>query len=69
MSTENNGSAVYNILAFNFAGQKTASGILKEIKASGALEGITSWHRPWSSRTRKARPMYTSRATAALALS
>ena len=32
-------SAVYNILAFNFAGQKTASDTLKQIKASGALDG------------------------------
>jgi uncharacterized membrane protein len=32
-------SAVYNILAFNFAGEKTAEETVKEIKESGALEG------------------------------
>lgn len=39
MSTDNNGSAVYNILAFSFVGQKTASSLLKDIKSSGALAG------------------------------
>jgi len=32
-------SAVYNILAFNFAGQDTAKEIVKEIRSSGLLEG------------------------------
>jgi len=32
-------SAVYNILAFNFAGEKTAEETVKEIKKSGALDG------------------------------
>ena len=32
-------SALYNILAFNFAGEKTAEETVKEIKKSGALEG------------------------------
>ncbi|MFN2125185.1 MAG: DUF1269 domain-containing protein [Candidatus Promineifilaceae bacterium] len=32
-------SAVYNILAFNFAGEKSAEETVKEIKKSGALEG------------------------------
>jgi uncharacterized membrane protein len=32
-------SAVYNILAFNFAGEKTAEETVSEIKKSGALEG------------------------------
>lgn len=32
-------SAVYNILAFNFAGKDTASETVKQIKKSGALEG------------------------------
>jgi uncharacterized membrane protein len=32
-------SAVYNILAFNFAGEDTAKETVKEIKKSGALEG------------------------------
>ncbi|MEZ4518716.1 MAG: DUF1269 domain-containing protein [Chloroflexota bacterium] len=32
-------SAVYNILAFNFAGEKSAEEAVKEIKKSGALEG------------------------------
>jgi uncharacterized membrane protein len=32
-------SAVYNIVAFNFAGQDTASETVVAIKASGALEG------------------------------
>lgn len=32
-------SAIYNILAFNFAGEKTAEETVKEIKKSGALEG------------------------------
>ena len=34
-----NSSAVYNILAFAFEGQDTASQIVKEIKSSGALDG------------------------------
>jgi len=33
------GSAVYNILAFTFAGQDTANQTVKAIKSSGALEG------------------------------
>ncbi|MCB0001360.1 MAG: DUF1269 domain-containing protein [Anaerolineales bacterium] len=32
-------SAIYNILAFRFAGQKGASDAVSEIKASGALDG------------------------------
>ena len=32
-------SAVYNILAFNFAGQDTAKETVKQIRSSGALEG------------------------------
>ena len=32
-------SAVYNIVAFNFAGKDTAKETVKEIKKSGALEG------------------------------
>ncbi|MFN2136190.1 MAG: hypothetical protein ACK2UK_09565, partial [Candidatus Promineifilaceae bacterium] len=32
-------SAVYNILAFNFEGEKTAEETVKEIKESGALDG------------------------------
>ncbi|MCB8984869.1 MAG: DUF1269 domain-containing protein [Ardenticatenaceae bacterium] len=32
-------SAVYNILAFNFAGEDTAKETVKEIKKSGVLEG------------------------------
>jgi hypothetical protein len=32
-------SAVYNILAFTFQGQKTADQTVKDIKSSGALEG------------------------------
>ena len=35
MSNEQTGSAIYNILAFNFAGQKTASDTLKQIKVIG----------------------------------
>lgn len=37
--SEKEKSAVYNILAFNFAGEKSAEEAVKEIKASGALEG------------------------------
>jgi len=32
-------SAVYDILAFNFAGQDTAKETIKEIHSSGVLEG------------------------------
>ena len=39
MSNGNNGSAVYNILAFTFDGQKTANQTVQDIKSSGALEG------------------------------
>ena len=39
MGKDKQSSAVYNILAFNFAGQDTANETVKEIKASGALEG------------------------------
>lgn len=39
MSNGSNGSAVYNILAFTFAGQDTANQTVKDIKSSGALEG------------------------------
>ena len=39
MSNGSNGSAVYNILAFNFDGQDTANQTVKAIKSSGALEG------------------------------
>lgn len=34
-----NGAAVYNILAFNFAGEDMADENLKDIKSSGALDG------------------------------
>lgn len=34
-----NGAAVYNILAFTFDGQDTATETMKDIKSSGALEG------------------------------
>jgi uncharacterized membrane protein len=39
MGNGSNGSAVYNIVAFTFDGQKTANQTVREIKASGALEG------------------------------
>ena len=39
MGDKDSGSAVYNILAFSFAGQDTASQTMKEIKSSGALDG------------------------------
>ena len=39
MSKQDNSSAVYNILAFTFEGQKTAKQAVKEIKSSGALDG------------------------------
>ena len=40
MSKENKEtSAVFNILAFNFDGEKTAAETVKEIKKSGALDG------------------------------
>jgi len=39
MSNGSNGSAVYNILAFAFDGQKTANQTVKDIKSSGALDG------------------------------
>ena len=39
MSDKDSGSAVYNILAFSFAGQDTAAQTMKEIKSSGALDG------------------------------
>jgi uncharacterized membrane protein len=39
MSNQSDSSAVYNILAFAFAGQKTADQNLKDIKSSGVLEG------------------------------
>ena len=39
MGKDKESSAVYNILAFNFAGQDTANETVKEIKDSGALEG------------------------------
>jgi uncharacterized membrane protein len=39
MSKQSDSSAVYNILAFAFAGQDTASQTVKEIKSSGVLEG------------------------------
>ena len=32
-------SAVFNIVAFNFAGKDTAKETVKEIKKSGALDG------------------------------
>ena len=37
--SSNDSSAVYNILAFNFAGQDTAKETVKAIRSSGALEG------------------------------
>ena len=39
MSDKKEESAVYNILAFNFDGEKTAEETVKEIKKSGALDG------------------------------
>jgi len=39
MSDQSESSAVYNILAFAFGGQHTASQIVKEVKSSGALDG------------------------------
>jgi len=39
MSNGSSGSAVYNILAFAFDGQKTANQTVKDIKSSGALDG------------------------------
>ena len=39
MSNQSDSSAVYNILAFAFAGQDTANQNLKDIKSSGVLEG------------------------------
>ena len=41
MSNDSTSSAVYNILAFVFDGQKTAGETMKEIKSSGALDGYT----------------------------
>jgi uncharacterized membrane protein len=41
MSKDSTSSAVYNILAFAFDGQKTAGETVKEIKSSGALDGYT----------------------------
>jgi uncharacterized membrane protein len=37
--SDKNKSAVYNILAFNFVGQDTASQTVKDIRSSGVLEG------------------------------
>ena len=39
MSNGSSDSAVYNILAFAFDGQKTANQTVKDIKSSGALDG------------------------------
>jgi uncharacterized membrane protein len=39
MGKDKGSSAVYNILAFTFKGQDTANETVKQIKASGALEG------------------------------
>ncbi len=39
MSKKQDSSAVYNILAFRFSGQKGASDAMKQIKSSGALDG------------------------------
>jgi uncharacterized membrane protein len=39
MSDKKEKSAVFNILAFNFDGEKTAEKTVKEIKKSGALDG------------------------------
>ena len=39
MSDKKEKSAVFNILAFNFAGKDTAKETVKAIKQSGALEG------------------------------
>ncbi len=39
MSKKQDSSAVYNILAFRFDGQKGASDAMKQIKSSGALDG------------------------------
>ena len=38
-SSDSNGSAVYNILAFAFVGQDTAKQTLSDIKSSGTLAG------------------------------
>ncbi len=38
MSKKETSSNVFNVLAFNFVGQKTAKEMVKEIKASGALD-------------------------------
>ena len=38
MSNGNNGSGLYNILAFTFVGQDTANQTVKEIKSSGLLD-------------------------------
>jgi uncharacterized membrane protein len=38
MSKKETSSNVFNVLAFNFVGQKTAKETVKEIKASGALD-------------------------------
>lgn len=39
MGNSNDNAAVYNILAFRFAGQKGASEAVKTVKSSGALDG------------------------------
>jgi len=39
MGNKKESSNVYNILAFNFAGQDTAKETVKEVRSSGALEG------------------------------
>ena len=38
MSEKDTGSQVYNVLAFTFAGQKTAQETVREVRASGALD-------------------------------
>ena len=39
MGKDDNGSAVYNIVALNFAGEDTAKQQLKDMKSSGVLDG------------------------------
>lgn len=39
MSDQSESSAVYNILAFAFDSQHTASQVVKEVKSPGALDG------------------------------
>jgi uncharacterized membrane protein len=49
MGNDKGSSAVYNILAFTFAGQDTARETLDDVKASGALEGYEIVAQAWVS--------------------